>query len=91
MESAVNEERYIAPDGLPDDRIVCRACRHMDRQGKCATFNAKTMPDLPRRCVHFVPISSVADRRTGAQRWPHIVEEIAEIRRLDEEFMRTRR
>jgi hypothetical protein len=51
--------------------------------GVCSVFRQRTLLELPRRCIHFVPIYSVADQRTGKQRWPGIVEQIAEIRELD--------
>lgn len=78
----------LAPesDGLPDDRITCQQCTAMSPSGKggvCSVFQQRTLLDLPRRCIHFVPIRGAADQRTGKQRWPHIVEQVAEIRELD--------
>lgn len=87
----MNYERYIASDGLPDDRVTCRACTCMDRRNHCTVDSRRTMPDLPRRCIHFVPLPSVLDQRHGALRWPGLADEIAEVRRIDEAFMESRR
>lgn len=83
---------YIAEDGLPEDRITCVECREHDAVRKrCRVFRSDTLADLKRRCVHFVPIASLADQRNGEQRWPGILEQIEEIRALDQAHREGRR
>lgn len=76
--------RHLAADGLPDDRITCTQCTQMNERSKvCRVFKSQCIPDLPRRCVHFEPIASIADRRNGKERWPDIEAQIAELRELE--------
>lgn len=76
----------VESDGLPDDRITCQQCTSMDRNGMCRCFKSKTIQTLRRRCIHFTPMRSLIDQRTGAQRWPTIVAEIQEVSRMDAAF-----
>lgn len=73
-------------DGLGDDRVSCRSCRNLiPWNGKCREQEklGAVLKDLPRRCILYVPIPKEPDQRTGAERWPGMVEEIEEIRRMD--------
>lgn len=74
-----------ADDGLPDDRIVCADCRHCDAGSyRCHHYRTSTLPDLPRRCMGFVPDPRLPDQRPGRARWPDLKQVIADIRALDE-------
>lgn len=75
---------YLAPDGLPDDRAACEACRHcVNSDSYCRKYRMAVIPRLPLRCIGFDPVATVADRRTGAQRWPNLLEAIADARAAD--------
>lgn len=73
-------------DGLPEDRITCQQCRELTRGRHCRVFRSDMIIELRRRCVKFVPIATMEDRRTGAERWPDILKQIEEIRTLDAEY-----
>lgn len=65
-----------------DDRIHCGMCRHADgiycRAAKSGILHgtskmASPMPiSVKWRCEGFVPLPSLPDQRTGAQRWPRL-------------------
>jgi hypothetical protein len=73
------------PKAIPDDRRTCSQCSHL-RQRACAiakpergslvVANRGYRPDPARllRCAGYVPLVSDSDQRTGAERWPGIVE-----------------
>ena len=74
---------HLAADGLPDDRVTCAHCRHFGGRFHCNAFETSTLPDLPRRCIKFVPLASLSDQRTGKARWPDLAKQIEELRALE--------
>lgn len=82
----------LMPDGFRDDRVLCTQCQSCDpARHYCRASRTSTMIDIPLRCVSFKPLRSEGDQRTGAQRWPDLFRDIAEISVLDKAFQGRRR
>lgn len=72
-----------APDH-DDNRITCRQCARRNPAGLCeAAHDGRVVgvprryspaPDQRRRCEGFAPLYGIADRRTGAERWPWLAD-----------------
>ncbi|HUP07676.1 MAG TPA: hypothetical protein VMU47_11025 [Caldimonas sp.] len=73
-----------ATDGLPEDRVTCRECRHYDAGSyRCNRYRVPELGDLPRRCLGFVPLPQDIDQRPGSERWPTLKQDIADIRAIE--------
>lgn len=73
-------------DGLPDDRITCATCTHVDAESNyCKALQIRTVRNVPFRCLTYVPLFTEADHRTGSERWPTLKPTIEEVRKLDRE------
>lgn len=59
------------------DRIVCSDCRNLNRQGRCSASKTPyvPLPDLPRRCLDFIPVARLQDRRNGKMLFPELIVE----------------
>lgn len=69
-------------DGLPDDRVTCATCTHLDSETNwCRALKVRTIRTVPFRCMTYVPIYGEADQRTGAERWPTLKANIEEARK----------
>jgi hypothetical protein len=81
---AVASEREIVVGPIDDDdRRRCTDCANLTPAGRClaaqcgdvvATRNYMPIVDLPRRCEAFAPLPGDPDQRTGAERWPGLVQ-----------------
>lgn len=60
---------------IPDDRITCATdCANFSPgASRCKVDNGSVVPDILRRCEHFRPLSTSSDKRTGKQRWSHLM------------------
>ena len=76
-----------------DDRRTCRDCAHLSGTGRCLSAARGNPPvgtvrtyhpidDLLRRCEVYAPGPDDPDRRSGAERWPGMVEDAARVRAL---------
>lgn len=65
-----------------DDRIVCADCKQLGKQGRCGASRTTyvPLPDLPRRCLDFMPVARLQNQANGKVRWPELIIEIAAIR-----------
>lgn len=64
-----------------DDRIDCITCTH-SVNFRCTKLHV-SIADLPIRCPEFVPTKDEADQRTGRERWPDYVRQLAITRAED--------
>jgi len=65
------------------DLRPCLWCRNLARSGRClaawrgelraARDYSPTKPDLPQRCIGYLPPDDDPDQRPGRQRWPDLV------------------
>ena len=71
-------------DGLDlGDLRPCLWCRNLTRSGRClaawrgelraARDYSPTKPDLPQRCIGYLPPGDDPDQRPGRERWPELV------------------
>lgn len=65
------------PAFFEDDHIACNQCAnfigawcHKPSEGN----PWRTVPDLSRRCVRFMPRAGDVDQRAGGERWPGLME-----------------
>lgn len=76
----------LAERDLGDDRRICRDCANLSLIGRCmakANGNSNTdagrsgfpIDDLLRRCLAYAPKPDENDRRSGAERWPDMIED----------------
>jgi hypothetical protein len=72
-------------DGLPDDRVTCLMCANLQqrRVSHCRRYRMDVQPEVPLRCLGFMPLPQAADQRTGSERWPTMLADIEEMRRLE--------
>lgn len=65
-----------------DDRRHCAQCRNLAPSGLClaamrgeicASRNFQPIDDIPRRCFAYTPNSEDVDKRSGRDRWPHLI------------------
>jgi hypothetical protein len=73
------------PGPLPDDRRTCSQCRNL-RQRVCdiakpergalvvANRGYRPVPERLSRCVGYAPLADDSDQRTGAERWPGLIQ-----------------
>lgn len=74
----------MRPDGLPDDRVTCATCKHLDAETNwCRALRVRTIATVPFRCMTYVPVYAEPDQRTGAERWPTLKANIEEARAMD--------
>lgn len=68
-------------EALPDDRITCRACRHLAgtrcQVAQRGAFSHRARwyepePERLRACYLFAPLPHDPDQRAGAARWPSL-------------------
>ncbi len=66
-----------------DDRRTCAQCANLTGRGLClaaqrgeivASRNYEPIRDLPRRCEGYMPGVDDADRRSGRERWPGLIQ-----------------
>lgn len=57
----------------PDDRRHCAACMHL-AGSRCRAAGVLVLDDLPRRCADYQPLPTDPDQRTGAERWPWMIQ-----------------
>jgi hypothetical protein len=69
-------------DGLPDDRVLCEDCRRY-RVFYCEALKTSALPDVPLRCMQFIPVERLRDSRPGSERWPTLKQDIEELREMD--------
>ena len=70
------------PEPFPDDRRTCdqcanliaRRCQAAKRGEIVASRNYEPIRDLPRRCEAYRPKPDEADRRSGLERWPGLLQ-----------------
>lgn len=57
------------------DRIVCADCRNLNRQGRCSASRTPyvPLPDLPRRCLDFMPLARLQNQANGKVRFPGLI------------------
>jgi len=69
-------------DSSPDDRRTCGQCFNL-LKGRCqaarrgeiaASRSYEPVHDLPRRCEAYRPKPDEADRRSGLERWPGLLQ-----------------
>lgn len=69
-------------DSYPDDRRTCGQCFNL-LKGRCqaarrgeiaASRSYEPVRDLPRRCEAYRPKPDEADRRSGLERWPGLLQ-----------------
>jgi hypothetical protein len=76
-------------DPLPDDRRTCSQCGNLRQRacviakpeaGALVVANRGYRPDPVRllRCVGYVPLANDLDQRTGAERWPGLIQKGSE-------------
>jgi hypothetical protein len=70
-------------DPFPDDRRRCDLCTNLTGRGLClaarrgevaANQDYEPVRDLLRRCEGYMPGVDDADRRTGRERWPGLIQ-----------------
>lgn len=68
---------------MNDDRIVCADCKSF-RRGRCTVADQHklvgvwgfiaALVEIPTRCIFFAPLAGADDPRSGAERFPWLVE-----------------